>query len=130
MNITLEWKENYNTGIEEVDFQHKYFLRLIKRFAQLTEGEPDDEYVKRLLLEIVLYAEFHFCSEENMMIRADYPSVKQHQKLHNELVQQLNDEISSFKNDKESIIHLIAFLANWFMHHTVEEDIKFANHLS
>ena len=78
MKITLEWKEKYNTGIDEVDLQHKYFLELIKRFSKLTEEKLDDQYVKRLLQEIAYYGVFHFCSEENMMIKDNYPALKQH----------------------------------------------------
>lgn len=129
MNITLEWKEKYSTGIEEIDFQHQYFLKLIKRFSQLTEEKLDDEYLKKLLQEISYYGVFHFCSEENLMIRSNYDLLRNHQQLHQELIEQLDNEISSIENNRESIIHLIAFLANWFMHHTVEEDIKFAQHL-
>jgi hemerythrin len=35
LNTIYEWKESYNTGNEEIDFQHQYFLKLIHRIAEL-----------------------------------------------------------------------------------------------
>lgn len=129
MKISLEWQDSYNIGIEEIDFQHKYFLKLIKRFALITEETLEENYLKRLLREISYYAVFHFCSEENMMINEDYPSLKVHQTLHKDLVSQLESEINNLAYDKSNIINLIAFLANWFLNHTLNEDQKFAQFL-
>ncbi len=126
MKISLDWKEQFNTNIEEIDYQHKYFLKLIKRFALLTEEENDNEYLNRILNEISRYAVFHFCSEENLMYKHNYPLLKQHQRIHQDLIAELDNHIINTKHDPQGIINLIAFLANWFMQHTVEEDKKLA----
>ena len=126
MKISLEWQDKFNTGVEEIDYQHRYFLRLIKRFGLLTEEKLDENYLNRLLKEISSYAVFHFISEENMMIRNNYPLLSKHQKHHEDLILKLDEQITALQYDKQSLISLIAFLANWFMNHTVEEDQKFA----
>ena len=129
MKISMEWQDKFNTGIEEVDYQHKYFLKLIKRFGLLTEEKLEKEYLKRLLQEISYYAVFHFCSEENLMIRNNYPLLKQHTQIHETLINELNEQIFTINYDEKGLINLLAFLTNWFMNHTVQEDGKFAKYL-
>ena len=129
MNISMEWQDKFDTHIEEIDYQHRYFLKLIKRFSELTEEDHDQAYLKRMLEEISYYAVFHFCSEENIMIKFDYPLLKQHRLIHESLVTELNDQILTLNYDEKGLINLLAFLTNWFMSHTVEEDGKFAKFL-
>jgi hemerythrin len=114
---TLNWKEEYATGVEEIDLQHRYFMGLINRLSTELDGCVDEIYRKRLLNELVKYASFHFVSEENLMIKFAYPDIERHRMLHLDLIDKLSWQMQS-----KSYEALFEFLVDWFIRHTTEED--------
>lgn len=127
MNIKLPtWNDIYLVGIEEVDYQHRYFLKLIHRFyARCNNHNLSDELIGRHLKEILRYAEFHFLSEENLMLIHNYSGFKDHRDLHMDLTDQLATKLTNFKTDTNSLDEIISFMVSWFVHHTIAEDKKF-----
>ena len=113
----LRWQAAYDTGVEEIDLQHRYFLALINRLRGELDACEDEAYRRRLLDELARYAAFHFISEENLMLKHGYPGVEQQRRLHLELIDQL-----SWRMQSRSHGDLFDFLVGWFVHHTVEED--------
>ncbi|SDU55622.1 bacteriohemerythrin [Desulfobacula phenolica] len=124
----IDWKQDYKIGIEEIDFQHQYFTLLINKLIDDLVESKDEYYNCRLLEELSQYASFHFISEENRMIRCNYPFIEDHKDLHRNLISQLNDQINYFKMAKSTIEDIISFLTEWFLHHTVEKDCEFGEY--
>lgn len=132
MNLPhLEWKSNYELGIEDIDFQHHFFLNLINRLSDELKETVDHDYQVSLLSELNAYVRFHFISEENNMRRSNYPRLKEHKKYHHELI-----DILSFKENMLELHpsdveyeNIIYFLTDWFFHHTAYEDKLFADYL-
>ena len=124
----IHWNDSYFCGIEEIDFQHQYFAKLINRL-DVELGKTDDmHYRARLLEELNKYAHFHFLSEENLMIAMKYPQLREHQRLHYDLLDKLNlycMKLDMAEIDENSVLD---FLVSWFNHHTVVEDKKIAAH--
>jgi len=124
------WQIKYEIGIPDVDFQHQYFLELIKRFCEKINEGITDELIVDHLNEIVLYAQFHFCSEENLMKLHDYPGFVSHCKLHIDIIQELSDKINLYEIKELSLEELTSYLLEWFLDHTVKKDINFAQYLN
>lgn len=120
MEIHLKWQSDYETGIEEVDLQHHYFMDLIKRLSIEFDENKDPYYHKRLIRELTQYALFHFVSEENLMMKYGYAELANHQELHRTLIENL----TSF-SQSESPDELMQFLISWFLNHTAGEDKVF-----
>ncbi|MBF0204640.1 MAG: hemerythrin domain-containing protein [Desulfamplus sp.] len=123
-NMDFRWKEQYNTGIAKIDNQHRYFLELIEIIAAQTNDNKDDISRDRLVMEFIHYAQFHFYSEENLMIRYKYPKLEEHQALHLDLIDLLTGEINSVFEEIDGYNKFIHFLLKWFVHHSMEEDKK------
>ena len=85
-----EWKVEYDTGVTEIDLQHRFFLALIKRLNTELAICTDLRYRERLLDELAKYAVFHFTSEENLMIKFGYPDFDRHHRLHLDLIDELD----------------------------------------
>jgi hemerythrin len=118
MNVsTLHWKTEYDTGIEEIDLQHRYFMVLINRLTSELVTCSDKKYRERLLRELANYAAFHFVSEENLMIKFGYPDFERHRMLHLDLIDQLSLRMLAESNES-----LLKFLVAWFIRHTISED--------
>ncbi|MBI9033844.1 MAG: bacteriohemerythrin [Bacteroidales bacterium] len=120
----LKWKEEYLVGIDKIDNEHKVFFDLIIEMQKICEQEYDTKRIARYLQELVKYAEFHFYSEENIMIDLEYPEHKEHNKLHQDLLEEIGVkkiELESKSLNKEEFVD---FLHHWFIDHTSIEDHK------
>lgn len=124
--LDLKWKAEYNTGISEIDYQHQYFLSLVKRITDIITDTNNHIYCHRLFTELVYYARFHFYSEETIMINYNYGDVDNHKEMHMDLIDLLTNEINSMSDNMSDYQHFIYFLLKWFVRHTMEEDKKIA----
>ena len=122
----IQWQTKYKIGIKEVDLQHEYFALLINRLDSEMTLTNSIQYKHRLMEELSLYASFHFISEENMMIKANFPDYKGHARLHRKLLSRLNDQINYFRSGKTTKESIINFLVSWFFEHTLEQDKAFS----
>lgn len=131
MMTNIEWKEIYEVGNLEIDSEHKVFVRIIQKiqnFAEKVEkdGDHNKKHLERLVVELLKYAEFHFCSEENVMLEIEYPGIFDHKHEHEKLLAELRNLIFAFEMNKQDIDELITFLTDWFIKHTVKEDKNLA----
>jgi hemerythrin len=122
----IQWKSEFNIGLQRIDFEHRIFLELVNSFKiALDNHRPDNELV-RLLTEIEKYAEFHFVSEENCMFVIQYPDLKNHQIQHFELLEQFN----LAKYEKFGFVKFYKFIKDWFINHTIYEDMKIKDYIN
>lgn len=125
------WRPEFDLGIREVDDQHHHFVGLINKFtAELWESRHE-EYQRMLVAELNAYARFHFISEENLMYRTGYPELARHKLHHRDLLDQLSAKQVRLAMDKteQRKDEIVAYLVDWFTHHTTREDREFADYL-
>jgi hemerythrin len=127
----IPWQESYMLGIQDIDFQHHYFLNLINRLIADLRQHEDPSVVTSLVSELNAYARFHFISEENMMLRAGYPRIDEHKLHHRQLLDQLSLKQLRLdvRQSEEALNEIIDFLVDWFVHHSNSEDRQFADYL-
>jgi len=127
----MEWKSEYEVGIEDIDFQHHFFLNLINRLSSELSGTDDVQYQNALISELNAYARFHFISEENMMFRFGFPRYTDHKNLHLELIDQLSSRANmlAIAHSNAESVHIIDFLVDWFLTHTNTIDRDFAAYI-
>lgn len=122
----LEWSRAFELGISEIDLQHHYFADLINRLASELAG-AEVSYQQRLVRELDAYARFHFISEENLMFRAGFPLLAEHARHHFALIDELNVRETRFAHGQIPASDVTAFLIDWFVRHTTQEDRLFAD---
>ncbi|MGO9147440.1 MAG: bacteriohemerythrin [Desulfomonilia bacterium] len=120
----VEWKDVYLTGIDEIDLQHKAFVKLINRLNIIHDYSNKKAIAIRLLSEIEKYAQYYFISEENIMFLIKYPERDRQQQAHAALLDEYLQRMQNYLNDKGTIEDVIRFLGKWFVWHTVDEDRK------
>ena len=121
---TLHWQAAYDTGVEEIDLQHRYFMTLINRLTVELAASDDPKYRQSLLNELAKYAAFHFASEENLMVKFGYPDLKRHRMLHIDLIDKLSSRMNAITYEP-----LFEFLIGWFIQHTTTEDHRIGEHV-
>lgn len=127
----IQWKKKYEVGNYEIDVEHKLFVRIIQKFADAISKKADNYYIERLVNELLKYAEFHFYSEETIMLEIEYPYIMLHKQEHEKLLEQMRNLVMVVEMDEDNIYETdcIDFLHNWFVSHTVIQDRKLAQYI-
>jgi hemerythrin len=85
--------------------------------------------VLRLLTEVRKYAEFHFYSEENIMLDAEYPEYAKHKEEHEVLLANLDYHFHQYRLGASNLDEVVDFMFNWFALHTTGSDKKLAGYI-
>ncbi len=126
MHQDIHWHSKYETGHPRIDFEHRVFLDLLAELAAQVQAETDPARLRRTVTEIYKYADFHFFSEENIMLNVGYPEYAHHHTLHQALLGELREFIDSMALDSLRGEAMVEFLVRWFATHTAGEDLKLA----
>jgi hemerythrin-like metal-binding protein len=121
----LEWRDDFRTGIEGVDYEHENLIGQINAVYALIGDRADRERVIDSLGEIYGSISAHFALEEQMMKRNDYAGYLEHKADHDRLLDEIRDITDQFEASTE--LNEAAFkrrLANWFQLHFKTQDAR------
>ncbi|MGM0519989.1 MAG: bacteriohemerythrin [Campylobacterota bacterium] len=131
----IVWKDSYNTGIEEIDEQHRILVNTINEANIKLQENDSIKTLESITKDLLSYVLYHFETEEDMMAKHDYKSYnnedyEKHMKQHRDFsakVVSIRDMLSKGKPiEKEE---LIEFLTNWLVNHINNTDKKLASFL-
>jgi hemerythrin len=92
--------------------EHRIFQGLIIDFHDArSQGSATDKMI-RIFKEISKYAEFHFVSEENLMIDYHYPEQVQHVQMHRRLLADVGNKFHCFNSGQISSDAVFSFCLN------------------
>lgn len=117
-----EMKEEFKTGIEFLDEQHKKLFEIAdKAYNLLTNNFTLDKYdsVVYIIEELKNYTTFHFKSEEEYMDSINYKRRLSQKIAHGQFIEQLNNIDLKIvdENQDESIKEILEFLNTWLTEH-------------
>lgn len=80
----IEWREEYSTGFEDLDAQHRVLFRYINGLEKMIRaGRHDRSYVASTLAFLESYCQTHFKHEEGCMARHQCTAASQNKASHN-----------------------------------------------
>lgn len=131
MNMSFQWKDRYNLGIEEIDKQHKKLFEIGARVYSLaTSNDSYDHYdeILGMLNELLEYTEYHFGYEENIMKTYNYVELDQQEKDHVYYVHKIKSIASKDidADQQKAIVEIVDFLSEWISSHIIFSDRKYA----
>lgn len=127
--IDIHWDRRYEVGHPRIDHEHQVFVDLIRSVSREAQRGVPSERAARLLTEVKKYAEFHFVSEENIMLDTGYPDVERHRQEHSRLLFELDDRLQQVRLGAIGLEDVAEFMFEWFALHTTQEDKKIAQYL-
>lgn len=130
---TLVWTQQFDTGIDEVDRQHRQLVDIINRLGALaTTGHADDKTIESLLGELVDYAFLHFEDEENLMETrgVDRRHIEHHQQQHGQFIEQVTEIWDRRTAEANAAEQLGEFLTTWLASHILDEDQYMARQIT
>ena len=125
----LQWKEEYEVGVAEIDEQHQKLVAIANLVYELMRNDLAlDKYdqIVEILQELKEYTVYHFHFEEGLMQKAGYKKRFSHKILHQEFLAQVEavDLSAVDENQDDYLIRIMDFIANWLIEHIVGEDKK------
>ncbi|MCQ8103820.1 bacteriohemerythrin [Methylomonas sp. SURF-2] len=120
------WNENFNTGVAEIDQQHKKLVHLLNLLAGHAALQADLPAMNVIFDELADYAAYHFQTEEALWKRYLPEDVLEleHIKVHREFVVavlKLKDEQAA-RPQNELLGEVLSFLVRWLAGHILESD--------
>lgn len=122
-----EFKDNYKTGIDFVDQEHKRLFEIAEEAYQLQQNEfiPDKyDNIVTILENLRDYTKFHFDHEENYMKEIGYKGMFTQKVQHDAFIAKLEglDLESLDENSDEAISDILTFLTDWLVEHILNVD--------
>lgn len=135
-NNEIKWDNSYNTGVEDIDEQHRILVNTINEASTKLDLDSSLESLEAITKDLLSYALYHFETEEEMMAEHNYKAYNQkeyetHMKQHRDFSAQVVAVRESIKAGKPiSKEELISFLTNWLINHINKTDKKLAAFLN
>ena len=123
------WNKSFETGIDEIDEQHKTLIVLINRLVN-TLVSNEELAVQEAFAELATYADYHFAAEEAIWAAhlKDDEWVNAHRKNHTSFLPKVL-EIKERDVDKplhDVIEDIVRFLIRWLAFHIIDDDKRLA----
>jgi hemerythrin len=131
-NTRIIWSSDYDTGVEEIDDQHRILVNTINEANEKLQSDSSLGVLESITKDLLSYALYHFETEEELMQEHDYKSysVEQyeaHMKQHRDFSAQVVAVRETIKaGNPMPKEELIAFLTNWLINHINKTDKKLA----
>ncbi len=124
----IEWSDKYCFGISIIDEEHKKFIDIINKAFVAKEHNDNPEEVKELLKGMANYALTHFTTEENYMIKFNYPGYKYHKEEHHDFTMTTIDNLRKIiKGDYQITKEILEYLKRWLVNHIQGTDKKYVD---
>ncbi|TAN60060.1 MAG: hemerythrin [Magnetospirillum sp.] len=128
--VEIVWQSWFELGNFRIDSEHRVFLDLIMGLNHDHGAGIAADKLARSLKEIHKYAEFHFLSEENMMIDVGYPQRETHAAEHAKILHVLEANMDKLIKGDDILDEFLTFLYDWFSEHTVGTDYHLTQYIS
>lgn len=122
-----EFTDEYLTGIELVDAEHRELFRIVDKANQLVKNFDSlsgYDSILQILNELKEYTKEHFADEEEYMEGIQYEGLSAQKRAHEAFVDKLEnislDQIDA--NPQENLQELLEFLLGWLINHILYTD--------
>jgi len=125
------WDDNFNTGLAEIDVQHRRLVELINRLAGQMAFGLDAAELERIFGELVDYTDYHFSTEEAVWQQylAGDPEEIGHLRAHGGFLNTLMGlkAEQARKTEADNAEDVLDFLVRWLAAHILETDRHLAH---
>ncbi|MDX2321058.1 MAG: bacteriohemerythrin [Moritella sp.] len=127
--ISLEWNEEMNVGIDEIDTAHKQILAIIAAIIDAIDTNGNAETIEKYFSDLTLCTTLHFKQEEALMETLAFSDFIEHQKDHQQFLKQLPELKNKLlnSNDAEAAEEVCQFLYDWVIEHILIADMDYVH---
>lgn len=122
----IEWRKEFETGVTEVDHEHREMVDLINELHASIGADAPKEVIGGFLGEVFAKISAHFALEESVMRKHRYDEYEAHKSEHEALLDQIRDimdehESGEFAKPEIALEHAVR---DWFVTHFKTRDAR------
>lgn len=128
----ISWRETYNIGVDEVDQQHQELVVKLNEFLDACMQQKGKDKIMETLAFLRDYTVEHFRSEEEIMLKYNYPEYAEHKKDHDDFVASVLELEASIQNQGATVVTTLKLnrtLTDWLLSHISKSDMKIGQFL-
>ena len=122
----IEWQTEFETGVREVDHEHRELVDLINVLHRKIGSNAGKEVIGGFLGEVFAKISAHFAREETVMRKHRYDEYAAHKADHEKLLDDIRDimdahESGAFVDYEEALGRAVR---DWFVDHFKSKDAR------
>ena len=118
----IKWNVGLNIGIDSLDTEHKYLLKLINKLSMSISEDSTKEYVNTIFEELIEATIKHSKNEEEILQKCNYENLNLHTMDHLDFIDRIK-ELKGNYNNSYSINDIASELYDLLLMHIITEDI-------
>lgn len=130
--MLTQWRDEIETGIEDIDSQHRDLLRKVDDLLRASKELRAQEEIARLLWFLKRYVRRHFRDEENLQLTSGFPGYKLHKAQHDWFYREVQRFEARYAREGAStvlVVQSIRMMSEWLRNHFLKMDRALAEHL-
>jgi len=122
----IEWRSEFETGVEEVDHEHQELVGLINQLHDALDAGVGRDAVSDFLGEVFAKISAHFALEETVMRKHGYDEYAAHKAEHEQLLDDLRDIMDAHAAAENFDYRdaLKGAVRDWFVNHFKTKDAR------
>ena len=132
----LEWSDDFATGIDLIDQQHKILIGMLNQANLCFRSEENHEVQMQLIEDLLGYTVYHFNTEEELMDENAYgdshpDEENTHISEHRSFTSKIYEYQSALRHHEVVECHaLFNFLNSWLINHVLKTDKNLGKYLT
>ncbi len=127
--VIFEWDTRFETGLDEMDRQHRSLVVLINSLVSVLLSDPfSRDGLDRILEQLAEFADTHFAYEESLMAEIeDRSGLDSHRASHSTFLVRIGEaKKAGTERPREAAGSLLSFLSRWLVLHIADTDFPLA----
>lgn len=122
----IEWRDEFNTGVAEVDHEHQELIGMINDLHGQLQGGADRDAIAEFLGEVFAKISAHFALEETVMRKHRYDEYQAHKSEHEALLDDIRDIMDDYEAGtyEDAGQALATTVRDWFINHFKTKDAR------
>jgi hemerythrin-like metal-binding protein len=122
----IEWRKEFETGIADVDHEHRELVDLINELHETLRVDADRDTISNFLGEVFARISAHFALEETVMRKHRYDEYEAHKAEHEKLLDEIRDIMDAHEASDSADYQstLSTTIRDWFVNHFKNKDAR------
>jgi hemerythrin len=122
----IEWRDEFDTGVAEVDHEHRELIGLINDLHGQIRDQGGPDRIEAFLGEVFARISAHFALEETVMRKHRYDEYQAHKAEHEALLDQIRDIMDDYAAGayQDADEALATAVRDWFVNHFKTKDAR------
>ncbi|MBW8887620.1 MAG: hemerythrin family protein [Fibrobacteres bacterium] len=126
-HLLINWADVMSVKNTEMDADHMQLVNLINELYEAMWMDQAQGVIQKCLDSLKHYVRYHFQAEEELMAKASFPGLKDHQAVHLEFIANLAEMEKLWQEGDLGVLEqLMDMLQGWLVDHIMKIDMQYS----